>query len=149
MTEILFYQLDGQRLEVVLAKLLERCLERGWRAVVQAASRERIEALDAYLWTYRDEAFLAHGAAGGPHAELQPVYLCDGADNPNRASVRFFVDGAEFADLAPYERAVYVFDGRDDAERELARSRWRAVSGAGRDITYWKQDETGRWVKQG
>jgi DNA polymerase-3 subunit chi len=149
MTEILFYQLDGQRLEAALAKLLERCLERGWRAVVEATSRERIEALDAYLWTYREEAFLAHGTSGDPHAELQPVYLCDGAENPNRAAVRFFVDGAEFADLAPYERAVYVFDGRDDAERELARSRWRAVSGAGRDITYWKQDETGRWVKQG
>jgi len=27
------------------------------------ASDERVEALDTWLWTYRDESFLAHGTA--------------------------------------------------------------------------------------
>ena len=52
MTEILFYHLQRQPLERVLPALLEKSLERGWRVVVQAASEERIEALDAHLWTY-------------------------------------------------------------------------------------------------
>ena len=149
MTEVLFYELDRQRLEPVLATLLERCLERGWRAVVQASSQERIEALDTYLWTYRDEAFLAHGTAATDHPALQPVYLCDGEENPNRAAVRFFVDGAGIGDVSGYERAVYLFDGRDPQDRDLARSRWRSLAGSGHEVTYWKQDDTGRWVKQG
>src|SRR5919205_246230 len=61
MTEVWFYHLQGQPLERVLPNLLERSLERGWRIVVQAASDERVEALDAHLWTYRDDAFLPHG----------------------------------------------------------------------------------------
>ena len=61
MTELLFYHLQGQKLEGVLTPLLEKSLERGWRVVVQGASEERIDALDAHLWTYRDDGFLPHG----------------------------------------------------------------------------------------
>ena len=57
------------------ATLLERSLERGWRVVVQAASDERIEALDAHLWTYRDDSFLPHGTAREADAAEQPILL--------------------------------------------------------------------------
>ncbi len=75
MTEMLFYHLQRQPLERVLPSLLERSLERGWRVVVQAASDERVEALDAHLWTYRDDSFLPHGTAREAEAAAQPVLL--------------------------------------------------------------------------
>jgi DNA polymerase III subunit chi len=43
----------------VLPELLEKCLERQWRAVVQLGSDERRDALDAHLWTYRDDGIPA------------------------------------------------------------------------------------------
>src|SRR5262249_541947 len=52
MTEIVFYQLQRQPLERVLPTLIEKSLERGWRVIVQAASEERVEALDAQLWIF-------------------------------------------------------------------------------------------------
>ena len=64
MADIWFYHLMRQPLERVLPPLLEKSLERGWRAVVQTASEERLRALDDHLWTYSDESFLAHGTAG-------------------------------------------------------------------------------------
>ena len=75
MTEILFYHLQRQPIERVLPQLLEKSLERGWRVVVQAASDERIDALDAHLWTWRDDSFLAHGTDREAEAALQPVLL--------------------------------------------------------------------------
>ena len=39
MTEVLFYHLQKQGLEEALPGLLERTLERGWRAVVRAGAR--------------------------------------------------------------------------------------------------------------
>ena len=60
MTEVLFYHLQNMSLESVLPPLLEKSLERGWRVVVQSTSQERTEALDAHLWTYRDNSFLPH-----------------------------------------------------------------------------------------
>jgi DNA polymerase-3 subunit chi len=44
MTEMLFYHLQGQKLEGVLPGLLEKSLDRGWTVIVQGASEERIEA---------------------------------------------------------------------------------------------------------
>ena len=63
MTEVLFYHLQNRPVEQVLPALLEKSLERGWRVVVQSGSDERIEALDAHLWTYREDSFLPHGTA--------------------------------------------------------------------------------------
>ena len=64
MTEVLFYHLKGQTPEQVLPTLLQKSLDRGWRVVVQASSEERVEALDAHLWTWRDDLFfcMAPGA---------------------------------------------------------------------------------------
>ena len=93
MTEVLFYHLERRPLEQVLPQLLEKTLERGWRAVVQTGSEERAEALSQSLWTYRDEAFLPHGSAADGHEEMQPVFLTPEDVNPNGAQIRFFVDG--------------------------------------------------------
>jgi len=94
MTEILFYHLQHQPLERVLPTLLEKSLERGWRVVVQTASEERAEALDAHLWTFRDDSFLPHGTWREGDAREQPILLTLHDDNPNGARVRFLIDGA-------------------------------------------------------
>jgi DNA polymerase III subunit chi len=149
MTEVLFYHLEQQPLERVLPSLVERTLERGWRAVIQAGSEERLAALDTLLWTYKDESFLPHGTKKDGDAELQPVYLTAGDDNPNGASVRFLVDGAAAAELAGYARLVYLFDGHDPAAVEQARAEWKRAKAAGCAVTYWQQGENGRWEKKG
>jgi DNA polymerase-3 subunit chi len=148
MTEILFYHLGRQPLDRVLPGLLERTLERGWRAVVQAGSRERVEALDNHLWTYADDSFLPHGTARDGMMEQQPIFLTTGEDNPNGATVRFLVDGAEAGELAGYARVVYIFDGRDDDALAQARREWKRVKGAGFEVTYWQQNDNGRWEKK-
>jgi len=150
MTEILFYHLERQPLEKVLPTLLEKSLERGWRVVVQAASKERIEALDAQLWTFSDESFLPHGTVHEPQAHEQPILLTVEADNPNGASVRFLLDGAEVpADAASYQRIVLIFDGEDPDAVAAARERWSEAKANGFEATYWQADEQGRWQRQG
>ncbi len=149
MTEVLFYHLQRQPLERVLPMLLERSLERGWRVVVQAASDERIEALDAHLWTYRDDTFLPHGTAREAEAAEQPILLTTGEHNPNGAKVRFLIDGAPVpADAAAYDRIVLLFDGEDEDAVVAARACWGEVKAQGFDATYWQPDEQGRWVKK-
>jgi DNA polymerase-3 subunit chi len=148
MTEVLFYHLQQQPLERVLPGLLEKCLERDWRVVVQLGSEERRDAFDAHLWTYRDDGFLPHGTDKDGHGAMQPVWVTAGDDNPNRANVRFLADGAVIDDLAGYERVVMLFDGNDPDAVDKARSSWAAIKAAGYEATYWQQSERGRWEKQ-
>ena len=149
MTEMLFYHLKGQTLEQVLPSLLQKSLERGWRVVVQASSDERVEALDAHLWTWRDDSFLPHGTCRDPETGEQPIVLTASAENPNGAVVRFLVDGANLtADAGNYQRIVLLFDGDDPEAVEMARMRWTEAKTNGAEVTYWKADENGRWQRQ-
>ena len=150
MTEIFFYHLQRQPLERVLPTLIEKSLERGWRVVVQAASDERVEALDAHLWTFRDDSFLPHGTWREAEAAEQPVLLTVSDENPNGAAVRFLVDGAPVpADADAYARIVLIIDGEDPDAVAVARERWSEGKARGFDVTYWQADEHGRWQRMG
>jgi DNA polymerase-3 subunit chi len=149
MTEVVFYHLLKKPLERALPELLEKSYERGWRVVVQAASDERIDALDALLWTYRDDNFLPHGTARESEPALQPILLTVAEHNPNGATVRFLIDGAPLPpDAGSYERIVLLFDGEDEAAVETARARWSEAKEQGFEVAYWQPDEHGRWVKK-
>jgi DNA polymerase III subunit chi len=150
MTEILFYHLQRHPLERVLPALVEKSLERGWRVVVQAASEERIEALDAHLWIFRDDSFLPHGTWREAEAAEQPVLLTVHDGNPNGAAVRFLLDGAPVpADAGDYERIVLLIDGNDPDAVAAARERWSEGRAKGFEVTYWQADENGRWQRKG
>jgi len=146
--DVFFYHLEQQTLERVLPSLLEKTLARGWRAVVQVGSEERLEALDQALWTYADDSFLPHGTARIGHASEQPVYLTLTDETPNGAGVRFLVDGAEAREFKGAERFVYVFDGHDPDAVATARAQWKAAKAAGCTVTYWQQSQTGRWEQR-
>ncbi|WP_425409390.1 DNA polymerase III subunit chi [Hyphococcus sp.] len=148
MTEVLFYHLERGVLEDVLPGLLEKTLERGWKAVVRAGSRERVNTLDQYLWTYRDESFLPHASAG--EGGEQPVWITSETDVPNNADLLFLVDGAaaQANTLSDFVRCVTIFDGRDDEAVSDARTFWKQAKDEGHAVTYWKQSSQGRWEKQ-
>lgn len=150
MTEILFYHLQNMNVESVLPSLLEKSLERGWRAVVQTASEERADALDAHLWTYREDSFLPHTTWRAVDAIDQPIVVAAAAEtNPNAAQVRFLVESAALpADVEQYERIVLMFNGNDDEAVAGARSAWKEGKAKGFGVTYWQADERGRWQRK-
>ena len=147
-TEVLFYHLERAPLEKVLPELLEKTLLKGWRAVVQASSDERVQDINNLLWTYKEDSFLPHGSEEDGQAEEQPIFITTTPGNPNKADVRFLVDGASLDDLTEYQRAVFMFDGHDKQAVKNARTQWKAVTGAGHKATYWQQNRQGRWEKK-
>jgi DNA polymerase-3 subunit chi len=149
MTEVVFYHLIRKPLEKALPELLEKSYERGWRVVVQAASDERVDALDSHLWTYNDANFLPHGTARDGDASLHPIFLTTAEHNPNGATVRFLIDNVPMPpDAGAYDRIVLMFDGEDEDAVATARSRWTEAKAQGFEVAYWQPDEQGRWVKK-
>jgi DNA polymerase-3 subunit chi len=146
MAEVLFYHLERSTLEKALPDLLQRSLDRGWRAVVKFGTDERLNALNAHLWAFEAASFLPHGAAGDGNPEDHPVWLTTADDNPNGAAVRFVVDGADAADFSQYVRTVFIFDASDAEGVSRARVAFKASREAGHEAIYRRQDENGRWV---
>ena len=144
-----FYQLTATALEQALPRVLEKVLAAGQRAVVVASSAERIEALNAALWTYDDRGFLPHGSARDGHAADQPVWLTTTEENPNGAAMLILVDGAVAADPASWPSVCEFFDGSDEAALAAARARWKAAKDAGHALKYFRQTEGGGWEQAG
>ena len=153
MSEVLFYHLERRTLDDVLPGLVEKTLERGWRALIRAESSDRASAIDALLWTYDDQSFLPHAQLGDGEAMEQPVLITVEDGNPNGAQLLFLVGGATSpdwggADTKALTRIVLLFDGRDPEALTSARAAWKDAKGAGHDATYWKETPTGKWEKQ-
>ena len=148
MTEVSFYHLTRSSLEQTLPRLLEKALQGGARCVVLAGSPERVEVLNAQLWTYDPGSFLPHGAARDGNAARQPVWLTDQDENPNAATMLFLTDGATSDKLADYARCFELFDGRDETAVDAARTRWKAYREAGHAVSYWQQGDKGGWEKK-
>ena len=59
-----------------------------------------------------------------------------------------------FSSMVPQRRAerlcqiVYLFDGRDEDARAKAREQWKRAKAEGHAVTFWQQNDGGRWEKK-
>ncbi|MBL8710218.1 MAG: DNA polymerase III subunit chi [Rhodospirillaceae bacterium] len=153
MAEIRFYHLTRYRLEEALTRLLRRVVERRDRAVVLVGTPERLEALNAYLWTFDAASFLPHGSARDSHAAEQPIYLTATLENPNGAKLLMLCDGAPAPDpeaLAAqgYDLVCVIFSGHDETALAEARAHWRSYRDSGHKLAYFQQGEDGAWEER-
>jgi len=146
--EVWFYHLERTQLDQALPELLEKTLQRGWKALIRTPEPQRLDHLDGWLWAYREESFLPHGLADEPNAARQPVLLTGAEENVNGADALFLIDGAEAGELSPYQRCLVLFDGRDPAQVAVARERWTRLKGLGHPVSYWRQGAERGWEKQ-
>ena len=148
MTQIGFYHLLNTPLEAALPRLLSKAVEQGMRALIMAASAERVKALDGALWVFDQGSFLPHGTAREGRAEAQPIYLTATEENPNGAGLLVLTNGVAPSFVGEFERCLDLFDGKDDAAVTAARARWKRLADAGHELTYWQQTDRGGWQKK-
>lgn len=146
MTDIRFYQLLATPLEAALPRLLEKATAQGMRAAIATGDDARTQALDAALWTYTAESFLAHGRAPAPAVE-QPIWLAAAIENPNNAALLVTLDGQRPERFEDWKMVCDMFDGTDEAALETARARWKTLKAAGHALSYWRQTPAGAWEK--
>lgn len=147
--EIMFYHLGSRPLDVVLPVLLEKTIDRGWKALVRTGLSERVPALDEILWTYNEESFLPHATDAEDNLADEAIVITAGDLNINAAECCFLLDGASFpSDPSKFQRIVLMFDDADEELKKAARIQWKTIKAAGFDASYWQQNESGRWEKK-
>jgi DNA polymerase-3 subunit chi len=146
--ELWFYHLERTTLADALPELLEKTMEKGWRALVRTPSSDRLRELEERLWTVRDDSFLAHGRADAPDPDRQPILLSHDEDNLNRAQILFALDGVAPENPDAFERCCVMFDAADEAAIQASRALWKQAKTDGRSIAYWQQNVDGRWEKK-
>jgi DNA polymerase III subunit chi len=151
--EIWFYQLERTSVEETLPPLLEKCAERGWRAIVRSTSPQRLDSVDGLLWTYKPASWLPHAKSAGDVDEdkHQPILLVHPVVPDSQVALDgqalFLLDGADWQGVTGVARIFVIFDGRDETALQKARADWVLAKEAGFDRAYWRQSEDGKWAR--
>ncbi|WP_374763980.1 DNA polymerase III subunit chi [Yunchengibacter salinarum] len=147
--EVRFYHLERQPSHQALVGLMKQVLKAGHRALVRCPDPDSMARLDEALWVQEPDSFLPHGRADGAEPHRQPILLTLGTENPAGADILTLVDGAAPPDdVSDFQRLLVLFDGRNDAVRDSARGQWRHFRDLGFHLSYWRQPESGGWVRE-
>ena len=127
---IWFYHLESQPLHAVLPVLVEKTLNRGWRAILRFSTQERLEAIDGALWTYREEFFLPHGTVPRRPRRTPARVSDDRWRQSQRRACAVPAGGGEESEPKQFARIIRLFDGADGEARALARQEWKDAKAA-------------------
>ncbi|MDE2445924.1 MAG: DNA polymerase III subunit chi [Alphaproteobacteria bacterium] len=148
MADVWFYHLEKQPLEHVLPRIVSMAVERGTPMVIETTTTENVTKLSDLLWAAEDVAFLPHGFEGDGQEEVQAIWLTTGSDTPNDAKMRLLVHGAVPQDISMLSRAMFMFDGNDEQALAAMRAEWKRHKADGHTVSYWRQNENGKWIDQ-
>lgn len=146
-TEVGFYHLTRQPIDVVLPRLLEKAYAAGHRILVHCSDADELGRLNAALWTYDDASFLPHGS---DDKAQQPILLTtSAAERANAPDLLAALDRLDLDRVRDFARVLYLFEEGDPTGLAAARQAWTALKDRdGVTRTYWQQDERGRWEKK-
>lgn len=155
MTDIRFYHLTRSPIEKALPQILLKALQTGKAILVYGDVQEdRIQSLNDQLWTFDDKSFIPHGTEKEGNPKDQPVWLTNKASNDNDAKILILFDNTQIQDdtsldLKSFDLVCYFFDGAQSDVLNASRGYWKKLSDQdGLELTYWQQDQKGRWSQK-
>lgn len=115
-----------------------RLVRKAWRgghAVVVTGAPEDLGRLDQLLWVFDPGEFIPHarlraGAGTAPRLARTPVWLADRPTDAAPRDVLVNLGPQAVADGAAFARVIELV-GRDEADAEAGRQRWRQHRAAG------------------
>ncbi|WP_324826868.1 DNA polymerase III subunit chi [Qipengyuania zhejiangensis] len=138
-----FYQLSRDPVDETVARLARKVMQAGERLVVVSGDDAQRALLSKALWSQGGAAFLANGAAGGPHDARQPILVSPVCDAPNDARMAIIADGVWRDEARGFDRVMLLFD---PAGRAGAVDLWRRFDAdEAIDNRIFKQSENGGW----
>lgn len=117
-------------------RLVRKARAANCNVVVLTTDGRQLSALDEALWTFSEQDFLPHVAAGDPLAPQTPIILTanDDAELPHRQILINLSDTTP-AHFASFER-MFEIVSRDDTDKAAGRERYRFYQQRGYPLTH-------------
>jgi len=148
MTEIRFYHMMQKRLDAALPEIISKALERDYRIVIKAKDKDILKKIDKNLWTYKALSFIPHSMIKNGNESEQPIWLTVKDENPNKANMLLLVDGTDTENIDEFDLCCELFDGNDEIIVSKARDHWKEYKEKSYELSYFQQDDLGKWQKK-
>jgi DNA polymerase-3 subunit chi len=116
----------------LVCELARKAHDSGQPTLILARDREQAEALDDLLWSFDDDAYVAHQIAGDEEDELTPVLIAaPDMDVPSRP---LLINLRDAAVEGAFERVLEVVPA-DASARDPLRERWKQYKARGLEVS--------------
>jgi DNA polymerase-3 subunit chi len=135
-TQVTFYAVRDGGLHAWAAKLVEAAWSKRKRVLVYCSSEAEAKAIDEYLWTFKDDAFIPHGIESPDQPSdntALAVLITTTATNTNKASILVQLGHAELEFGGGFENVIELVDREDEQKLTASRDRYRAWKAYGKD----------------
>ncbi len=144
--EFCFYHFVTTNLERVIFQISDKIYNSGKKLLILCKDEDQLSSLDQSLWSLGRISFLPHATINDPFLEEQKIILSTKyVDLQFDYIINLSAEDLEL-DLNNIEKLLYVFDGNNEEELELARIRWKKENRYTK--VYYKQDDKGNWEKK-
>jgi DNA polymerase-3 subunit chi len=131
-----FYLIDKPRFRedplLLVCELTRRAFGAQQPTLILTRDFEQAEAIDEYLWSFDENAFIPHQLAGDDDdANTAVLIVPPGVETADRPMV---INLREVCATGQFDRVLEVV-AADPAEREGSRSRWTEYKKAGFEVT--------------
>lgn len=147
MTEIRFYHLQRTAQDRAIPQIAYKAYQSGKHVLIKSVDEAEVEKLNTALWVFAADAFLPHGSAADKFESRQPVFLTAGNDNPNNAKIIITAPGCIPETPGAFDLCCEMLDGKNEAQIDDARTRWKSYKEQGFEVSYWQETENG-WQKK-
>lgn len=148
MTDIRYYHMEQSTLDQALPAIAVKAFQSGKRVMIRVPDKKEATRLNDLLWTFHPNVFLPHGGEGDKNAADHPVWITSKDDNQNNADILILTHGCVMDTVADFSLCCEMLDGRVESQIKDARTRWKIYKADNHDLTYWQQDENGKWNKK-
>lgn len=130
---VTFYDVDPAGRPALVVRLVEHAASKGRRLLVHCGDDATARALDDYLWTYREEAFIPHEVADAAQLLVDPearVVLTTREEAVIPAEVLLLEAPASIEFARRFGVVIEIVDRRTQEAHAASRSRfaaWREV----------------------
>lgn len=142
--EIRFYHLQTRDVVSAVPEIAAKAVERGQRVSLLCADAVMADGLDAALWSFDPASFLPHG-----RDPALPIYLTVDDARLGDAPVLMVCNRLPPHHLGAAGLVCFVFDDTDPDLTDGLRGAFRTFKDAGHAVTYYRQDDDGKWQKMG
>ena len=128
-TNVTFYAVNQDGLFGWTAKLVERAVTTGRKVFILCSHQEQAQALDDYLWTYQEEAFVPHAIIDSPTskgAKVTPAVLATTPWQPEGATILVQLSAGEIEFGLQFSHVVELVDRENEDQLKLSRDRYRS-----------------------
>ncbi|CAN5331689.1 hypothetical protein BH09PSE6_BH09PSE6_31760 [soil metagenome] len=144
MTEVHFYTGVADR-TLTACGLVRQSVARGRKVVVHHADAATLARFDQALWCFDPVEFVPHVQAGSALAARTPVVLTHEGhahDNPGHVPHHDVLLNLDPSPPLFFSRFDFLLEviGRDDADREAGRSRWKFYADRGYAMHHHNRD---------